>query len=255
MALPRGRAQKDSDVQLGILFRWDGAPTDPYQVRQVEIIDTDGETVLETIGSIQHEAASGEYYVTASGTDLDAAGRYLDRWYYTWVQGEGEQTVTQDFYVQETVAPEHYGPDIQAGVGYLKGIPELAANSQDGITQADLDAAMNAADIMIESLFAADYDISGWRTSDSPPLVSMLWEMLASAKAIEFRDLRAGLHAEDSGAAAARLIRSARELIDKVLHGWPERLYLRDTGGNVIRPSKNRASTVPRAAAAVSDFF
>lgn len=254
MALPRGKAQKDSDVHLGILFRWDGAPTDPHEVRQVEIIDTDGETVLETITSIEHEADSGEYYVTASGADLDAVGRYLDRWYYTWVDGEGEQTATQDFYVQETVSPVHYGNDIQVGVGYLKGLPPLAASAQDGVTQADLDAAMDVADTMIEAIFGDRYDISGWQTS-SPPLISMLWEMLASAKVIEFKDLRLGLPADDGPSGAAGLVRAARELVDKILHGWPERLHLRDTSGNVIRPRKGRAPTVPRAAEATSDWF
>ena len=254
MALPRGRAQKDSDVQLGILFRWDGQPTDPYQVRQAEIIDTDGQTVLETITSIEHEDGSGEYYVTASGTNLDAAGRYLDRWYYTWVDSEGEQTATQDFYVQETVAPNHYGTDIQVGVGHLKGLPPLAPSAQDGITQADLDAAMNDADTMIEGLFGDRYDISGW-LAEPPPLVSMLWELLASAKVIEFKDLRLGLPGEESEPGAARLVHSARELVDKILHGWPERLHLRDAGGNIIRPVKNRAPTTPRAADATSDYF
>ena len=254
MALPRGSAQKDSDVRLGILFRWDGQPTDPYEVRQVEIIATDGETVLVTIDSLEHEDGSGEYYATVSGTVLDAAGRYLDRWSYTWVDGEGEQTATQDFYVQESVAPTHYGSDIQAGAGYLKGLPPLAASAQDGVTQADLDAAMGAADVMIDSLFGQRYDISGW-TDSPPPLVSTLWEMLASAKVIEFLDLRLGLPGETDGSAAARLVRSARELVDKIIHGWPERLHLRDADGNIIRPLKDHGPAQPRAAEATSDYF
>ena len=254
MALPRGRAEKGSDVHLGILFRWDGAPTDPYQVRQVELIGTDTETVLQTIDSIDHEDGSGEYYVTASGSQLDPAGRYLDRWYYTWVEGEGEQTATQDFYVQETAALEHYGTDIHVGVGYLKGLPPLAATAQEGITQADLDVAMNDADTMIEHIFGSRYDIAGWKVSP-PPLVSMLWQMLASAKTIEFKDLRLGLPGEDYESAARRLLRSARELIDKVLHGWPERLHLRQVDGSIICPRKNRGATVPRAADAASDLF
>jgi len=254
MALPRGRAQKDSDAHLGILFRWDGAATDPHEVRQVEIIDTDGATVLETITSFEHEADSGEYYVTASGVHLDAAGRYIDRWSYTWVDGEGEQTATQDFYVQETASPAHYGPDIQVGVGYLKGLPPLAASAQDGVTQADLDAAMSVADTMIDAIFGDRYDIAGWAAS-SPPLIAMLWEMLAAARVIEFKDLRLGLPADDGPSGSTGLVRSARELIDKTLHGWPERLHLRDAGGGIIRPRKNRATTMPRAADATSDWF
>jgi hypothetical protein len=254
MALPRGRAEKASDVRLGILFRRDGAPTDPHDVRLAEIVDTDGETVLATFESFEHEDGSGEYYVTVPGALLDVAGRYLDRWYFTWNPGEGEQDVTQDFYVQETAVLEHYGPDLQAGVGHLKGFPELAANAQDGITQADLDRAMDLADTMIESLFADAYDLTGWADSP-PPLIAMLWEMLAAAKAIEFRDLRLGLPGDGAGDTAARLVRTAREIVDKILHGWPERLHLRDDAGHLIRPRKDRAPTTPRAADATSDWF
>ena len=254
MALPRGRAQKDSDLHLGIRFELNGDPTDPYEVRQVEIVDTDGETVLDTITDIEHEDDSGEYYATVSGTLLDAAGRYLDRWSYTWLDGEGEQTETQDFYVQETAVLEHYGGDLQAGAGHLKGFPALAAEAQDGITQADLDAAMDVADTMIESIFGGDYDLSGWRDAP-PPLVSALWEMLAAAKAIEFRGLRLGLPGEGGDPAAAGLVRQARELTEKVLHGRPERLYLRDADGDLLRPCRNRAPTQPRTAEATSDWF
>ena len=148
----------------------------------------------------------------------------------------------------------HYGNDLEAGAGYLKGFAELAEEAQDGITQADLDAAMSAADATIESLFGGDYDISGWREAP-PPLVSMLWELLAAAKAIEFRDLRLGLPGDDGRSAAARLIRSARELTDKILHGWPERLWLRDAEGRLVRPLKNRTATQPRAQSATSDHF
>lgn len=140
----------------------------------------------------------------------------------------------------------HYGPDLEAGVGLLKGFAELADEAQDGITEADLEAAMNTADAMIESLFGGDYDISGWRDAP-PPLVSVLWEMLAAAKAIEFRDLRLGLPGDDGRSAAGRLLRAARELIDGIFHGWPERLWLRDPEGRLVRPKKNRIATQPRA--------
>jgi hypothetical protein len=152
------------------------------------------------------------------------------------------------------MANAHYGTDLQAGVGYLKGLPPLAASAQDGVTQADLDAAMSVADTMIEAIFGDRYDIAGWLAS-SPPLIAMLWEMLAAAKVIEFKDLRLGLPADDGPSGSAGLVRSTRELIDKILHGWPERLHLRDAGGDVIRPRRNRAQTMPRAADATSDWF
>jgi hypothetical protein len=254
MTLPRGRAQKDADVRLGILFRWDGTATDPHEVRQVEIIDTDGSTVLAALTEFEHQPGSGEYFVTASAAILDAVGRYEDRWSYTWVDGEGEQTATQDFYVQDTVAPTHYGQDLAAGHGYLKAFPALAGAAQDGITQGDLDAAMGIADTTIESLFGGDYDIAAWRDAP-PPLVTVLWELLAAAKAMEFRDLRLGLPAEQSGSTAAQLVGIARALTERILHGRPERLYLLDASGTILRPVRGRGLTLPRAAAASGGRF
>jgi hypothetical protein len=154
------------------------------------------------------------------------------------------------------MADTHYGPDIEAGARYLKGFPSAAAEPQDGITQADLDAAMTAADTIVEATFGFDYDMSGWLDA-TPPLVAMVWELLASARAVEFKDLRLGLPGDDDDGrtAAERLERAARALLEKVLHGRPERLHLRDTDGNVIMPRKNRSVTVPRAADATSDWF
>ena len=246
MALERGRAQIGQDARLGLLFRWDSRPADPHNVRQVEILATDGETVIVTLDVIEHEPTSGEYYATVPAQYLTQVGRLYDRWYYTWVNEESEQTVTQDFYVHEAIYLEHYGPDIHVGVGYLKGLPALAPSAQDGITQADLELAMEIADAMVESIFCLEYDISAWRTSP-PALITIIWQLLASAKVLEFRDLRLGLPGESATSTAAPLLRSARELVDKILHGWPERLHLRDSDGNVIRPRKNRVSTVPRA--------
>ncbi len=148
----------------------------------------------------------------------------------------------------------HYGPDLEAGVGHLKGLPELAEDAQDGMTQADLDAAMDAADARIESLFGGDYDISGWR-EEPPPLIAILWDLFAAARVIEFRDLRLGLPGDDGRSAAARLHQTAQNLLDRILHGWPERLWLCDAEGRLVRPKKNRSTTQPRAKSATSDRF
>lgn len=118
MGLPRGSAQVDTDVTLGILFKSDGLAADPYEVSQVEIIDTDGVSVLETItsGSISHVVSSGEYYVDADGSNLDSIGLYYDKWYYTWENGGSQETTTQDFYVQDSVVvPPGYGTGILTG--------------------------------------------------------------------------------------------------------------------------------------------
>ena len=100
MSNARGDAVITQDTTLGAKFYAGNTLTDPYAVRQVEILDTDGTTVLETIasGSISHPS-TGTYSVTATGSNLDTAGVYGDTWYFTWVSGEAEQTEAQDFYV------------------------------------------------------------------------------------------------------------------------------------------------------------
>ena len=100
MANARGDAVITEDTICGVMFYLSSTLTDPDEVRQVEILDTDGTTVLETIasGSISNPS-TGKYTVTAAGANLDAAGVYYDKWYYTLTDGASEQTVTQDFYV------------------------------------------------------------------------------------------------------------------------------------------------------------
>jgi hypothetical protein len=105
MAQTRGTALKSTDVDLVLYIRQSGTLTDPYEVRQVEILDTDGSTVLETIasGSISNPS-TGKYQITASGTNLDATGTYWDKWYLTRESDDSEETITNGFYVTDSLA-------------------------------------------------------------------------------------------------------------------------------------------------------
>ena len=124
MAQERGNAQKDTDVTLKLYCRNAGALADPYEVRQVELLDTDGSTVLKTYSSsdITNES-TGVYSILVSGTYLDAIGIYYDKWYLTESASESEKTVTQDFYVSETVATERIIAVSDLQVVYAENTP------------------------------------------------------------------------------------------------------------------------------------
>jgi len=96
----RGNAKIGQTIDLGILFTQNGAPFDPLEVRQVEILDSDLSTVIETIpsGSISF-ISTGHYQVTASSFALPET--YGDKWYYTPTSLFGERVNVNTFTVFE----------------------------------------------------------------------------------------------------------------------------------------------------------
>lgn len=113
MATSRANATTDQDALLKQQFIHPATrvPIDPDTVRLVELIDTDGATVLETydaiVGGDNPDIANpvvGTYQVTAAAADLDAAGTYYDKWYYTIDPGDDEVSHTNSFVVADPAA-------------------------------------------------------------------------------------------------------------------------------------------------------
>lgn len=86
---------------------------DPYAISKVEILDSDGTTVLQTItgAGIIHDS-TGKYHVVANA--ITTAKTIYDRWYFTPAVGATEITRTNDCVVWETAAEA--------------GLPELATD-------------------------------------------------------------------------------------------------------------------------------
>ena len=106
MATTRANATVDQDclLQLQFVHPATRVPFNPAQVRQVQVIDTDGETVLATYEPAN--PVTGTFTVTALAAILDAAGQYYDKWYYTIDQGDDEETATFSFTAADpTAAP------------------------------------------------------------------------------------------------------------------------------------------------------
>lgn len=102
-ALPRSSAVILRPILLTIEFRDDqtGELFDPYEVRQVEILEDDGSTIIQTILSA-NRIGVGKYRIQADA--ISTPRTILDRWYFTAESGEEERTHTQDTQVYDQSA-------------------------------------------------------------------------------------------------------------------------------------------------------
>lgn len=77
---------------------------DPLTVDKVEVLDTNGSTILETItGAAITKVSTGRYQVTAASGNLDTAGVYSDKWTYTLNSGDPQVAATLTFVVSTAV--------------------------------------------------------------------------------------------------------------------------------------------------------
>lgn len=102
-ALPRGSAVVLRPILLTMEFRYDktGELFDPHEVRQVDILENDGATVIESIASITR-IGLGRYRIQASA--VSSPKTILDKWYFTAESGEEEQFHIQDTQVYDQAA-------------------------------------------------------------------------------------------------------------------------------------------------------
>jgi len=92
MSVRRYEAVINQTLDLRVHFRWSesGQLFDPYQISKVEILDSDGTTIIETITSIT-KISTGEYSVIAAA--IATPKIVYDKWYYTLVDGASETSV------------------------------------------------------------------------------------------------------------------------------------------------------------------
>jgi len=105
MAVERENAVINNQIILRNYFRFSqtGDYFDPYQISKVEILDSDGSTVIETItGANIIKDSTGKYHIVASA--ITTAKTIYDKWYFTPAQGATEITKTNTCVVWETAA-------------------------------------------------------------------------------------------------------------------------------------------------------
>lgn len=105
MSVERENAVVNNSITLRNNFKYSQTNDyfDPYAISKVEILDSDGETVLETItGAAIVKDATGRYYVVASA--ISTPKTIYDKWYFTPATGAAEITKTNTCVVWATAA-------------------------------------------------------------------------------------------------------------------------------------------------------
>jgi len=95
MGVERESAVINNQITLRNNFRYSQTNElfDPYAISKVEILDTDGSTVIQTItGASIVKDSTGKYHVVASA--ITTAKTIYDKWYFTPVSGAVEITRT-----------------------------------------------------------------------------------------------------------------------------------------------------------------
>lgn len=97
MPVSRANAVTGEQLTLTITFREDGTGNlfDPYSVEQVDILQADGQTVIETIGSGSITKTSLGVYEITTVNPIASAGLVLDRWMYRLEDGGAIRTSTE----------------------------------------------------------------------------------------------------------------------------------------------------------------
>jgi uncharacterized phiE125 gp8 family phage protein len=105
MSVERESAVINNQIILRNNFRFaqTGDYFDPYAISKVEVLDSDGATVIETItGASIINDSTGKYHIVASA--ITSAKTIYDKWYFTPSAGATEITKTNTCIVWETAA-------------------------------------------------------------------------------------------------------------------------------------------------------
>jgi hypothetical protein len=99
MAVDRGHATQGQVVRLGIKFTLAGTPIDPFEIRQVEVLDTDLGVLVTFTGSSIVRDAVGQYHVDWPIPSAEPPNVHYDRWAATAINGGTEEVFTNIFQV------------------------------------------------------------------------------------------------------------------------------------------------------------
>lgn len=117
MSVERENAVVDNSIILRTTFKYSQTNDffDPDAISKVEILDSDGVTVLQTIVDPDIiQDATGKYHVVADA--IDTPKTIYDKWYFTPAPGADEITKTNTCIVWATVAGAGVTPGLDIGV-------------------------------------------------------------------------------------------------------------------------------------------
>lgn len=129
----RENAVVNNQIILRNYFRYSQTSDyfDPSAISKVEILDSNGTTVLETLtGASIVKSATGKYYVVASA--ISSAKTVYDKWYFTPAAGATEITKTNTCIVWATTSGSGEGAaDTLAELDDIKGYLNLTTEDDD----------------------------------------------------------------------------------------------------------------------------
>lgn len=133
----RENAVINNQIALRMNFRYMGTSDlfNPYAISKVEILDSDGVTVLETItgANIIHDA-TGKYHVVAAA--IATAKTISDKWYFTESPGSSEITQTLTCIIWQTAAAAGVAAPATDNASLLTAVNQaIAANLAGGAVQ------------------------------------------------------------------------------------------------------------------------
>ena len=141
---------------------------------------------------------------------------------------------------------------LTANAGWLKNV-DLKTTPANGVTQADLTAAENAAASRIDAELAAVYDTSGW-ADDTPPIIEHIAELLSSAEVLDYKYQRGDTVDGEDTNLPARLRREAETLLAR-LRGEGPPLDVVGSDGSVQRRLPGVGRSLPTGSVPPTRFF
>jgi len=103
---------------------------------------------------------------------------------------------------------------LTANVGWLKNV-DLKTSAANGVTQADLTAAENAAAARIDAELAAVYDTADW-ADDTPPIIEHAADLISSAEVLDYKYERGDTVDGEDTNLPARLRARAERLLTRL---------------------------------------
>jgi hypothetical protein len=141
---------------------------------------------------------------------------------------------------------------LAANVGWLKNV-DLKTSAANGVTQADLTAAEEAAAARIDAELAGCYDTSAW-PDDTPPIIQHVAELLSSAEVLDIKYQRGDTVDGEDTNLPARLTARGEALITR-LRGEGPALEVVSEDGTVQRRRPGAGRALPTGTVPETRFF
>jgi len=185
MAKRRGEASINEQLDLRVWFRndSDGTAFDPVSITQVEILDEDASTVLETIasGSVV-KLGVGNYRVITSSSWNTASKTVYDKWYFQRIAAGIVYTSIQSTFIFSETVPVT-STDRYSTVSQLRSnVPRITV---DVMETEDVIDKINQADSILEQDLANVVDFTSMPSITDDPATPNYINLLSQYKTAE----------------------------------------------------------------------